>query len=129
MQGRPFSPRSQQHYITGLPHALSEFELGEQQDQACDLIQDERSRTQQSSEQPKDPTGPAHEALTIHDLNAMRQQLPFLKDFSDAFLRANKPDCLIKMGATTLNMREDRLASNRATSYLVKEGFDNRETT
>ena len=109
------------------------------EEEAISLIQDESSRTIQParSEDPATSTATSF-TLSANDLNIMRQQFPFLKDFSDEFPRSNRPDCLIKMGATSLKMREieksrdaeDRLASNRttisSTTYPVKEGIDNR---
>ena len=109
------------------------------EEEAISLIQDESSRTIQPvrSEDPANSTATSF-TLSANDLNIMRQQFPFLKDFSDEFLRSNRPECLIKMGATSLKMREieksrdaeDRLASNRttisSTTYPVKEGIDNR---
>ncbi len=68
----------------------------------------------------------------------MRVKFPFLRDFSDGFLRASKPETLIKMEATHLKIRElerqkdavDRLAANRMAlarnPTTVKEGLDDR---
>jgi hypothetical protein len=75
-------------------------------------------------------------AFIARGLAAMREHVPF-KDFSNGFIWANKPDCLLQMEATTLKMREverlndteDRLANNCASlqsSVKVKEGSDYR---
>jgi hypothetical protein len=58
----------------------------------------------------------------------MREHVPF-KDFSNGFIWANKPDCLLQMEATTLKMREverlndteDRLANNNFPT-IISEG-------
>jgi hypothetical protein len=71
----------------------------------------------------------------------MKEKFPFLQGFSDSFLRANKPESLLKMEATSLKMKEmerskdaeEKLAANRAalgsTSITIKEGKDDRWST
>jgi hypothetical protein len=68
----------------------------------------------------------------------MRDKFLFLREFSDGFLRASKPENLIKMEATHLKIRElerqkdaeDRLATNKTAQgskpSIVKEGLDDR---
>jgi hypothetical protein len=77
-------------------------------------------------------------AITDSDLAAMRSKFPFLRDFSDSFIRATKPDCILKMESTTLKIKEsecsrdadDKLAANRAalgtSPKILKEGADDR---
>jgi hypothetical protein len=72
------------------------------------------------------------------DLVALRMKMPFLKDFSDAFIRSTKPECLLKMEATSMKMKElefkkdaeEKLANNRAALGTnptpVKDGVDDR---
>ena len=74
------------------------------------------------------------------DIELLKEKFPFLRDFSDEFLRANKPESLMKMEATNMKMKEldrqkdaeDRLASNRSalgtSPVLLKEGQDDRWT-
>jgi hypothetical protein len=68
----------------------------------------------------------------------MRAKCPFLRDFSDNFIRTTKLDSILKMETTTMKMKEsewtrdadERLAANRAdlrvTVKTVKEGKDDR---
>jgi hypothetical protein len=83
-----------------------------------------------------DPSSATSSAITDGDLAAMRSKFPFLRDFSDGFIRATKPDCILKMESTTLKIREsersrdadDKLAANRAalgtSPKILKEGAD-----
>jgi hypothetical protein len=85
-----------------------------------------------------DPSSATSSAITDSDLAAMRSKFPFLRDFSDGFIRATKPDCILKMESTTLKIREsersrdadDKLAANRAalgtSPKILKEGADDR---
>jgi hypothetical protein len=120
-----------------MPDALSAEEIESTQSEARLLINDERSRSGIRVTPAPDPAVP-HSGITDSDLKTMREKFPFLREFSDSFLRANKPECLIKMEATHLKMREierqkdaeDRLAANRSAlgsnPTLVKEGLDDR---
>jgi hypothetical protein len=68
----------------------------------------------------------------------MRSKFLFLRDFSDSFIRATKPDCILKMESTTLKIKEsersrdvdNKLAANHAAlstmPKVLKEGLDNR---
>ncbi len=85
-----------------------------------------------------DPSPSNGSAITDSDLAAMRYKFPFLRDFSDSFIRATKPDCILKMEFTTLKIKEsersrdadDKLAANRAalgtSPKILKEGVDDR---
>jgi hypothetical protein len=70
------------------------------------------------------------------DLATLRAKFPFLKDFSDEFIRANKPESLIKLETANVKLKEaerakdadDRLAHNRANigTICVDMGIDDR---
>jgi hypothetical protein len=81
--------------------------------------------------------GPAPtSALTDSDLAALRAKFPFLKEFSDGFIRANKPDCLMRMETANMKLREakrtkdadDKLAHNRMNIGVISVdmGVDDR---
>jgi hypothetical protein len=120
-----------------MPDVLNEMEIQATQAEARALISDERSRTGIRDDPAPDPAS-SHSAITDKDLATMRDKFPFLRDFSDGFLGANKPETLIKMEATHLKMRElerqkdaeDRLAANRSAlgsnPTTVREGLDDR---
>jgi hypothetical protein len=109
--------------ITGIPPVLSEEELLARRWEAHLLIQDERSRSSAPAGQPLDPAATLN-YCTDSDIAAMKEKFPFLQGFSDTFLRANKPESLLKMEATSLKMKEmerskdaeEKLAANRAAS-------------
>jgi hypothetical protein len=82
--------------------------------------------------------GPAPtSALTDSDLAALRAKFPFLKEFSDGFIRANKPDCLMRMETANMKLREaertkdadDKLAHNRMNIGVISVdmGVDDRK--
>ena len=120
-----------------MPETLSADEISSSLLDARMLIDNKRSRSGTRGIPVPDPAD-IGSGITDSDLSTMREKFPFLKEFSDSFLRANKPECLIKMEATHLKMKEierqkdaeDRLASNRsalgASPSLVKEGLDDR---
>jgi hypothetical protein len=95
------------------------------------LLRDELAHQGQSC---PDPSSAIGSAITDGDLAAMRSKFPFLKDFSDGFIRATKSDCFLKMESTTLKIKEskrsrdadDKLAANRAalgtTPRILKGG-------
>ncbi len=75
-------------------------------------------------------------AITDSDLVALRAKFPFLKEFSDGFIRANKPDCIIRMETANMKLKEaerakdadDRLAHNRSNIGVISVdmGLDDR---
>ncbi len=100
-----------------------------------DLIREELAHQGQGC---PDPSLPGSSAITHSNLAAMRSKFPFLKDFSDGFIHATKPDCILKMKFTMLKIKEsertrdadDKLAANRAalgtSPKVLKEGIDDR---
>jgi hypothetical protein len=110
-------------------------ELASTARQSDDLIREELAHQGQGC---PDPCLPSVSAITDGDLAAMRSKFPFLKDFSDGFIRATKPDCILKMESTTLKIKEsersrdadDKLAANRAalgtSPKVLREGIDDR---
>ena len=109
--------------------------------EALNFIQDERSRSGAAPDPVRtnipDP-GSSTSVMADSDLAALRMKMPFLKDFSDAFIRSTKPECLLKMEATSMKMKElefkkdaeEKLANNRAALGTnptpVKDGVDDR---
>jgi hypothetical protein len=120
-----------------MPDVLNEMEIETTQAEARALILDERSRSGIRVDPTPDPAT-SQSVITDRDLATMRDKFPFLREFSDGFLRASKPENLIKMEATHLKIRElerqkdaeDRLATNRTAlgskPSIVKEGLDDR---
>jgi hypothetical protein len=70
-----------------MPTTLSQDELVATLIDAQDSIQDEASRANGT----RDPAEPVISAISDSDLAALRAKFPFLKDFSDSFIRANNP--------------------------------------
>jgi hypothetical protein len=64
------------------------------------LLADEAARGGQPTVSPCEPPG-SGSAVTDCDLAALRAKFPFLKEFSDGFIKANKPDCLMRMETRT----------------------------
>jgi hypothetical protein len=70
------------------------------------------------------------------DLATLRAKFPFLRDFSNEFIRANKPESLIKLETANVKLKEaerakdadDRLAHNRTNigTICVDMGIDDR---
>ncbi len=54
------------------------------------LLADEAARGGQPTSSPSEPAGTGS-AVTDSDLAALRAKFPFLKEFSDGFIKANKP--------------------------------------
>jgi hypothetical protein len=100
---------------------------------SAEIVQDELSHRRQTV---SDPGSVSNASITDGDLAAMRAKFPFLRDFSDNFIRSTKPDSILKMETTTMKMKEsertrdadERLAANRADLGVsvknVKEGKD-----
>jgi hypothetical protein len=98
------------------------------------LVDDEAARTGpiNHSEVPA-----SNSALTDSDLAALRAKFPFLKEFSDGFIRANKPACLMRMETANMKLREaertkdadDKLAHNRMNIGVISVdmGVDDRD--
>ena len=76
--------------------------------------------------------------MTDGDISALRSKFPFLKEFSDGFIRSNKPDSLMKLETANMKLKEaertkdtdDRLAYNRSNIGViaVDMGIDDRTT-
>jgi hypothetical protein len=56
-------------------------------------------------------------AITDSDLAALRAKFPFLKEFSDGFIRANKPDCIMRMETANMKLREGREQKTQTTVW------------
>jgi hypothetical protein len=75
-------------------------------------------------------------AITDGDLSAIRAKFPVLKEFSDGFIRSNKPDCIMRMETANMKLKEaecakdadDRLAHNRSNIGVISVdmGLDDR---
>ena len=107
---------------------------------AHDIIVDEASRSGSSAiNSLTDPGLTSINSIADSDIAALRAKLPFLKEFSDGFIRANKPDCLMKLESTNLKMKEaerskdadDKLAHNRTNIGIISVdmGLDDRTST
>jgi hypothetical protein len=85
-----------------------------------------------------DPGFQAPAAITDSDIAALKAKFPFLREFSDGFIKANKPDCLMRMETTNMKLKEaerakdadDRLAHNRSNIGVISVdmGLDDRTT-
>jgi hypothetical protein len=85
-----------------MPDVLNEMEIETTQAEARALISDERSRSGIRVDPIPDPAT-SQSVITDRDLATMRDKFPFLREFSDGFLRASKPENLIKMEAPPEN--------------------------
>jgi hypothetical protein len=91
---------------------------------ARELLGDESIRAGPSSGQQARMTT---SAITDSDLVALRAQFPFLKEFSDGFIRANKLDCIMRMETANMKLKEaerakdadDRLPHNRSNIGVI----------
>jgi hypothetical protein len=118
----------------GIPIALTSEELSSSANEARDFMADESSRVIPTL----DPATPQSYVVSNSDLAALRAKFPFLKDFIDDFIRANKPESLIKLETANVKLKEaerskdadDRLAHNRANigTICVDMGIDDRKT-
>jgi hypothetical protein len=85
-----------------------------------------------------DPGYPVPASITDSDIAALKAKFPFLREFSDGFIKANKPDCLMRMETTNMKLKEaerakdadDRLAHNRSNIGVISVdmGLDDRTT-
>ncbi len=117
---------------TGIPTELSPEELSSSIINARDNINDEVARSGVT----KDPAEVSHSAISDSDIAALRSKFPFLKDFSDNFIRSNKPDSLMKLETANMKLKEaertkdadDKLAHNRSNigTICVDMGLDDR---
>jgi hypothetical protein len=106
---------------------------------AMDYIQDEQARAGGSSGTSSNLHGQG--VLSDGDLDSLRKRLPFLADFSDAFIRSRPMESILKIETTSLKIRqmeqsrdhEDRLAINKmaleSTMMNIPAGQDNRWST
>jgi hypothetical protein len=69
---------------------------------AREYINDEASRTGGI----KDPADTPNTAISDSDISALRAKFPFLKDFSNGFIRTNKPDSLMKLETANMKLKE-----------------------
>jgi hypothetical protein len=114
--------------------ALTSEELTASTNEARDFITDEASR----SIPPRDPALVPSCSVSNNDLAALRAKFPFLRDFSNDFMRANKPESLIKLETANVKLKEaerakdadERLAHNRANigTICVDMSIDDRTT-
>jgi hypothetical protein len=117
---------------TGIPAELSPEEPGSSILNARDNINDEAARSGGT----RDPAEVSHSAISDSDVAALRSKFPFLKDFSDNFIRSNKPDSLMKLETANMKLKEaertkdadDKLAHNRSNigTICIDMGLDDR---
>jgi hypothetical protein len=121
--------------MPGLPDPLLDEELTTNTNRARDDIADVTSRgSQQRTTTNNDDTNMISDA----DIRALKLKFSFLADYSDSFICHTKPECLVKLEATNLKMKEaervrdydDRLATNRMNALshprTVKGGLGDR---
>jgi hypothetical protein len=114
---------------------MEQDELDTHVEGARALLADEAARGGQPTVGPSEPAG-SGSAVTDSDLAALRAKFPFLKEFSDGFIKANKPDCLMRMETANMKLREaertkdadDKLAHNRMNIGVISVdmGLDDR---
>jgi hypothetical protein len=119
----------------GLPDPLLDEELAANTNRARDDIADVTTR---AGQQRINTNNDDINMISDADIRALKLKFSFLADYSDSFIRHTKPECLVKLEATNLKMKEaervrdydDRLATNRmnASSHprTVKGGLDDR---
>ncbi len=111
---------------------MEQDELDTHVEGARALLADEVARGGQPTASPSETAGTG----TDSDLAAQRAKFPFLKEFSDGFIKANKPDCLMRMETANMKLREaertkdtdDKLAHNRMNIGVISVdmGLDDR---
>jgi hypothetical protein len=114
---------------------MDQDELDTHIDGARALLADEVARGGQPMVSLCEPPG-SRSAVTDSDLAALRAKFPFLKEFSEGFIKANKPDCLMRMETANMKLREaertkdadDKLAHNRMNIGVISVdmGLDDR---
>jgi hypothetical protein len=118
------------------PSALDPVDLANSLVEAQELMQDESIRAGPTTV--PDPGYPVSASITDSDIAALKAKFPFLREFSDGFIKANKLDCLMRMETTNMKLKEaerakdaeDRLAHNRSNIGVmsVDMGLDERTT-
>ncbi len=121
---------------TGFPAAMEQDELDTHVEGACALLADEAARGGLPTPS-QNGTASSGSAVMDSDLAALRAKFPFLKEFSDGFIKANKPDCLMRMETANMKLREaertkdadDKLAHNRMNIGVISVdmGLDDRQ--
>jgi hypothetical protein len=120
--------------VLGVPTALDPVDLASSVSEARQLLNEESIRAGPS--ETRDPGVDTVSAITDSDLAALRAKFPFLKEFSDGFIRSNKPDCIMRMETANMKLKEaerakdadDRLAHNRSNIGVISVdmGLDDR---
>jgi hypothetical protein len=115
---------------------MEQDELDTHVEGARALLADEAARSGPPTPSQNDTAG-SGSAVTDSDLAALRAKFPFLKEFSDGFIKANKPDCLMRMETANMKLREaertkdadDKLAHNRMNIGVISVdmGLDDRQ--
>ncbi len=121
---------------TGFPAAMEQDELDTHIEGARALLADEAARSGPPTSS-QNGTANSGSAVTDSDLAALRAKFPFLKEFSDGFIKANKPDCLMRMETANMKLKEaertkdadDKLAHNRMNIGVISVdmGLDDRQ--
>ncbi len=114
---------------------MEQDELDTHVEGARALLADEAARGGLPASSQNDSAG-SGSAVTDSDLAALRAKFPFLKEFSDGFIKANKPDCLMRMETANMKLRDaertkdadDKLAHNRMNIGVISVdmGLDDR---
>jgi hypothetical protein len=120
---------------TGFPAAMEQDELDTHVEGVHALLADEAARGGPPTSSQIGTAG-SGSAVTDSDLAALRAKFPFLKEFSDGFIKANKADCLMRMETANMKLREaertkdadDKLAHNRMNIGVISVdmGLDDR---
>ncbi len=115
---------------------MEQDELDTHIEEARALLADEAARSGLPTST-QNGTANSGSAVMDSDLAALRAKFPFLKEFSDGFFKANKPDCLMRMETANMKLREaertkdadDKLAHNRMNIGVISVdmGLDDRQ--
>jgi hypothetical protein len=118
----------------GFPAALDPVDLANSISEARDLMHDGSIRADPAGI--VDPGATVTSAITDSDITALKAKYPFLREFSDGLIKANKPDCLMYMETTNMKLKEaerakdadDRLAHNGSNIGVISvdKGLDDR---
>jgi hypothetical protein len=96
--------------------SLIPSELRDEQLRASNLMIEESAHHRN---QCNDPGSKRVLYMSDQDMLAMRAKFPFLREFSDNFIRSTPPESLLKMEATTIKMQEsERYSRVRTTGGL-----------
>jgi hypothetical protein len=116
-----------------MPEPLTEGELAANLSRAREDILDTRNRGQNVQPNPMYQPG-----ISDVDIKALKLKFSFLSNYTDSFIRHATPECLVKLEATNLKMKEaergrdmdERLAQNRAAASThpkeIGPGLDDR---